>query len=90
MLAGTLRALPHVNEIEHLRFDNFADALDEPMCFCLDYLRMPAIRSNPNLQSIHISVNEGQLRNWTEVLRIARFGACPEEDVRIVDRSTGE
>jgi hypothetical protein len=90
MLAGTLRALPHVNEIKHLRFDNFAGTLDEPMCFYLDYLRFSAINSYPNLQSVHISVNGGQLRNWTGVLRIACFGVCPEENVRIVDRSTGE
>jgi hypothetical protein len=88
MRVATLRTVPNESDIRHLHFDRY-EGSRVTVAWYRRYC-MAATRYYRNLRSVRILVEEGSLTQWTDFLTTTDFGACPAENVRIVDRSTGE
>jgi hypothetical protein len=88
MRVGTLRSVPHEHDIRHLHFDRYEGSQVGVGWF--NRYCMAATRAYTNLTSVRILVEQGNLAQWTDFLRETDFGASVGENVKIVDRATGE
>jgi hypothetical protein len=85
---GVLNVYLPKYDIKHLRFDTAKCERREPIYWLLEHIY--PITKYPNLQSVDILVKKGELVHWAVFFKTVRLGVCPMENVRFVDRSTGE
>lgn len=77
------------NEIQHLRIDMMHDrGWNQSDNFYYDDSHN--IRSLPMLRRVDILLHESIAHPWTDFVKERYWGACPRDDVRIVDARTGE
>ncbi|KAF2128625.1 hypothetical protein P153DRAFT_376731 [Dothidotthia symphoricarpi CBS 119687] len=91
MRSGLLseESFPERDEVSHLRIELVNEqGLDETESFYDNHIHN--IHDFPKLRSFDLLVGNGLSPQWTDFIKETYWGACPMENVRIVDGKTGE